>query len=744
MTFLLSGARNTPPVVSHMYPHRSPFSSEEIIIEVTRKGGKRLIGSESSLRRYGTSHQPRPNDNESYTTITHHKATICIPYAIMMASFLKVLVFLSCYFSFASADTSDGALKFGLINGASDFFKPIQEGWVQRCRELGVTCFDAIGDDEPDTGCTNRSDIVRDWIAKGVNGVAIRPCWDDEASKVLFDEALQAGVPTVTFDYDVPDSSRAAYVGTDNKFLGRTMARLLRQLRPEGGTFSFVGTNKDREEGFFQEITKNNERDDRPHWFQVWRNFSYPYQIDWILHMETYAALNVSAIITVIQSPMREENWTRFVETNRHREITYIGTDGSDYQLDYLNRRFVDGLVGQLPYEVGTRTLEVLYEIATKGNVSKTIYPTNLVSYNLIPLELPSPDVDQHLIGNLEYVGYVCFGVVVVCALGCVIWTGYHRKDIVVQAAQPFFLAMVAGGVLIMATSLVPMSFDDNGDPESMSTTKSEGICMSIPWLLFCGFAITFSALLSKTWRVNRLFNAKIRHARIQVTVKDVLLPFVVLVTSNIVVLICWTVLDPLTYIRVEDIGTDAWNREISSYGACRCNNSVAYLVPLAAINLIAVGIACRQAYQARDIMSEFSEAKYIGLTVFSLFQAFLMGIPVVAIVRNMPEAFYLVLAILIFLLCMLVLVLIYLPKMLMQRKYAGMTDVEQKRAIQTSLQRSSGTSIRQDSITSSGRARATYSDSNLVSNTGSGNGTNRSNVSFGVCFHGRCFRNTC
>lgn len=338
---------------------------------------------------------------------------------------------------------------------------------------------------------------------------------------------------------------------------------------------------------------------------------------------------------------------------------------------------------------------------------------------------MPPPDVDQNLIGNFKYVGFVCYGVVAVCALACVFWTSYQRKDIVVQAAQPFFLTMVAGGVLVMATSLIPLSFDDNGDPDSMTNTRGVGICMSIPWLLFCGFTITFSALLSKTWRVNRLFRAEIRHARIQVTVKDVLLPFIVLVTCNIVVLICLTVLDSLIYLRVDDIGTDAWNREISSYGACRCNTAVAYLVPLAVINLIAVGIACWQAYEARGIKSEFSEAKYIGLTVFALCQAFLMGIPVVAVVRNMPEAFYLVLTILIFLFCMFVLVLIYLPKMLLQRKYAGMTDVEQKRAIQTSVQRSSGirTSFR-DSISSSGKA--TNSDPNMAPNTGSVNGSDR------------------
>ncbi len=68
------------------------------------------------------------------------------------------------------------------------------------------------------------------------------------------------------------------------------------------------------------------------------------------------------------------------------------------------------------------------------------------------------------------------------------------------------------------------------------------------------------------------------------------------------------------------------------------------------------------------------------------------MGVPVVAVVRDMPEAFYLVLTIMIFLLCMAVLLLIYLPKMFLQHKYAKMTVSEQRRALQACLNRSSVT----------------------------------------------------
>ena len=60
--------------------------------------------------------------------------------------------------------------------------------------------------------------------------------------------------------------------------------------------------------------------------------------------------------------------------------------------------------------------------------------------------------------------------------------------------------------------------------------------------------------------------------------------------------------------------------------------------------------------------------------------QAFLTGIPIVAMVRNTPQAYYLVMTFLIFLLSMVVLLLIFLPKMLMQRKYSRLPKSEQRK----------------------------------------------------------------
>jgi 7 transmembrane sweet-taste receptor of 3 GCPR len=237
---------------------------------------------------------------------------------------------------------------------------------------------------------------------------------------------------------------------------------------------------------------------------------------------------------------------------------------------------------------------------------------------------------------------------------------------------------------------------------------------MSIPWLAFTGFTCTFAALFSKTWRVNKFFHTKSQFGRIKISEFDVLLPFTVLLSLNFIVLICWTVIDPLTYEREFLLGTDYWNREIASVGRCRSDRPAAYLVPLACgksvflqrndrvamgvvfsfllcstVNFFSLVIAGWQAWQARDIQDEFSEGKYIGLSIFSMCQGFMTGIPVIAIVKDIPEAFYLVTVFLIFMLCFVVLSLVFLPKIFIQYKYSRLPRSEQRQMLAVSVRKS-------------------------------------------------------
>jgi len=588
------------------------------------------------------------------------------------------------------------AYKIGLIQGNSDFFAPVEDGWKFMCEQMGQDCLFLMRNDTNDEECIAIVDpVIEQWLDEGIQGIAMKPACGALYSDPLIENLMAQGVPVVTFDSR--SEKAAAYVGTNQEFLGRTMARLLRQLRPEGGTYAMVARKTERDEAFIAEIEKYNNRDDRAHWYELSENYTQAENV-WCTSclpeggflgvMERAVILEPDAMIFFKQSPMRDEGYPQFVREHFDKNITYIGTDGADYQLSYLDRRLVDGLVGQLPYEFGTKSVQALYDILATGGPkgNEGDYNTNIVAYNLIPVELPELDLDENLLGNLKWVGYTCFGFVAISVMVCCLWTYLSWGKVVVKAAQPFFLYMVAIGVFIMSSSLIPLSQDDGGEEKSESHTWSVGVCMSIPWLAFVGFTMSFSALFSKTWRVNRIFEANAQYTRVRVSPTDVMMPFFLLLGANILILVLWTVLDPLEYIRREHEGTDYWNRVISTYGACRSDNAVAYLVPLAVTNFISVLTACWQAIKARNIESEFAESKYISLAVASLLQGFLTGIPVVLLVRDEPQVYYVMLSSMIFLLSMALLWLIFLPKMLMQRKYDKLSPNEQREMLARSL----------------------------------------------------------
>lgn len=75
-----------------------------------------------------------------------------------------------------------------------------------------------------------QADIVRDFIAEGVHGIAIS-CANASTLKQPIDEAVDAGIPVVTWDSDSPKSKRMAYYGINDvesgKQLGEELAKLL-------------------------------------------------------------------------------------------------------------------------------------------------------------------------------------------------------------------------------------------------------------------------------------------------------------------------------------------------------------------------------------------------------------------------------------------------------------------------------------------------------------------------------------
>jgi ABC-type sugar transport system substrate-binding protein len=408
------------------------------------------------------------------------------------------------------------ALTFAMVpkRVTSPFFAQADRGWQDAAKILNNTCIC--------TGPLSPDEVVPEEQAKFISALIVNGTVDGMAISVsseeiiapLIDQAVDAGIPVVTFDSDAPHSKRSVYVGTDNTFLGTQIAKVLKQLQPEGGTFGVLSTPganiEERENGFRYELLENSNHV----WVEITGSpTSFQNHAEALNQTQDLADQNPTAIALMLEGPMKEDAWEPLVDSNSEKNIIYVAADGSDNQLDLLSRRKCQGLVGQLPYEMGFIAMQVLDELVRNQTIQQEIVGTNVVTHIQVPLVLPPLYVDENRLGGLAVVGYVLFGLVTLTAIGFIGWTYQSRKLQVVKASQPIFLIMVALGVLIMASSIIPLSFDD-----STGHLGSTGICMSIPWLCFMGFSITFAALYSKTKRINEIMRSSESFIRVKVT----------------------------------------------------------------------------------------------------------------------------------------------------------------------------------------------------------------------------------
>jgi len=136
--------------------------------------------------------------------------------------------------------------------------------------------------------------------------------------------------------------------------------------------------------------------------------------------------------------------------------------------------------------------------------------------------------------------------------------------------------------------------------------------------------------------------------------------------TANLIVLVCWTAISPLVYVRTYLPGTDDWNRVLATYGTCRTSgdaSSVPYIAVLVTINVIVLIITNVQSFQARNMPTDFQESKYIGLADAFVLQAAIIGVPVAAMSTDDPRVMYMILTTVIGVCCLALLGFIFVPK---------------------------------------------------------------------------------
>ena len=105
------------------------------------------------------------------------------------------------------------------------------------------------------------------------------------------------------------------------------------------------------------------------------------------------------------------------------------------------------------------------------------------------PQPLPTLEHNYNYLGpGVRGAGLALAGLVFVTALFFASWTFRYRSTRVVRASQPMFLHMIIAGTVIMAATIITLSFDDR----VASQAGCDVACALNPWLITYGFVISF------------------------------------------------------------------------------------------------------------------------------------------------------------------------------------------------------------------------------------------------------------
>lgn len=150
---------------------------------------------------------------------------------------MKALVWVSLNLWTLPAMSS--AYRIALVPKMKDeFFDLVSSGWSHGGDVIdNVTClYNGTLEADVEGSIEILNELIDD---DSVDGITVSVL-DPEAYGPVINRAIAKGKPIITVDSDAPLSHRLAYVGTDNYAMGRELAKLLKQVKPDGGRYGIV------------------------------------------------------------------------------------------------------------------------------------------------------------------------------------------------------------------------------------------------------------------------------------------------------------------------------------------------------------------------------------------------------------------------------------------------------------------------------------------------------------------------
>lgn len=265
------------------------------------------------------------------------------------------------------ASAADKKLQFAVVPKAMNnpYFDLSRDGCMARAKALGnVTCiYTGPVEHEP----ASQVQIIQDLITQGVDGLAISVS-DADAVLGVIKQARDAGIAVITFDADSPKSARQAYVGTNNKDMGAELGRQLLKLHPKAGIY-ITQSGGPAAENLNERLSGLNGVLQGAGWKLAPGSPSFCNDNSALANQQLadmYAANpNADAIVPVggwaLFAP---EAYRSFVDAHRKaydsHKLTLVMPDTLRVEVELLRDGYAQVLVGQRPYEMGEKAMDML------------------------------------------------------------------------------------------------------------------------------------------------------------------------------------------------------------------------------------------------------------------------------------------------------------------------------------------------------------------------------------------------
>lgn len=303
----------------------------------------------------------------------------------------KKILMLACALGALTAVASSAQAKFvfALVpkNMNNPFFDQARDG-CKKAEAESNGAFECmyIGPGEHGGG-DEQVAIVQDLVAKKVDGIAVAPS-NAAAMAVALQAAKEAGIPVLTWDSDVlPENKdlRVAYIGTHNYEIGTNLAKIVKAVKPKGGTICIqsggaaAANHNERMKGIRDELagkesaaSPGDPLTGQNGWTEaagcpLYTNDDFPVAVQ---QFQDFMAANptLDAFVPTGGFPQFVPDANRaavgpYKDKIASKALALVVADTLPVQLDQMKEGLSLGQVGQRPFEMGYKTMLALRDM---------------------------------------------------------------------------------------------------------------------------------------------------------------------------------------------------------------------------------------------------------------------------------------------------------------------------------------------------------------------------------------------